>query len=246
VSSRQRRYGLRWDALVLHCPGPERSPLNPFHVQWVAACDAFFGDATTRGTVADHDALTIITYNNRPEPQLLECCLDHLGLHRYVVLGKGLADWRWSYKIELVHEYLSSGTCMTKYVLCLDGDDVLVLADPALILERYLELGCEMLFCGTRGDWPPSEQCAAFEDSVAADADPAHRHLNAGGYLATTAFLAARLEEIVTAMAGRAPWCTAEHGFDDQLAWRHLHRRHHPSIRVDAGCRVFLRFDEDR
>jgi hypothetical protein len=30
------------------------------------------------------------------------------------------------------------------------------------------------------------------------------------------------------------------YGFDDQLAWRHLHRRYYPEIKVDAARRVFV------
>lgn len=246
VTERQRRYAMRWDALILHCPGPERESANPVAQEWAEACEAFLADDELAGRGTDCDDLTIVTYNTRAEPCLLERCLAHLGVRNLAVLGKGLSGWRWSDKIELVYDYLESGAVTSEYVLCLDGDDVLVLDDPALVFQRFLQLDCEMLFCATRGDWPPSPECAAFEDSVAPEADPAHRHLNAGGYLARTSYLGPRLKEVMAAMAGHADWCTAEHGFDDQLAWRQLHRRYYPQMRVDTSCRVFLRFDDDR
>src|SRR5262245_57017179 len=64
---RQRIYGLSFDALILHCPSPQRAPENPFHTQWLAACEAFFADDETRGRLDDAPALTIVTYNTNPE-----------------------------------------------------------------------------------------------------------------------------------------------------------------------------------
>ena len=31
--------------------------------------------------------------------------------------------------------------------------------------------------------------------------------------------------------------------FDDQLAWRHLHRQEYPRIQVDSSSRIFRRYD---
>jgi hypothetical protein len=36
---------------------------------------------------------------------------------------------------------------------------------------------------------------------------------------------------------------TADGTFDDQLAWRHMHRIHHPAINVDTCASVFARLD---
>jgi anthranilate synthase component II len=241
----QRMYGLRSDALILHCPDPMRRPPNPFRHVWTEACRRFFADETLRDRFTDPDDLTILTYNTYDEEVLLERCLRRLGLRRHVVLGRHVEEWQWIHKIALVAEYLEHNRA-TEYVMCLDGDDVLVIGDPALALERFREIGSEMLFCGTRGDQPSSPECSQFENAVSEVADPWHRHLNAGAYLGRTEFVRARLREILAAHAAREPWCSSPYGFDDQLAWRHMHLRHHPDIRIDAACRVFLRFDEDR
>lgn len=244
TTERQRRYGLRRDALILHCPKGLRATTNPFHVEWEAACSAFFSDPSYKGLAPSLDELTVLTYNTRPEVGLLERCLARLGITDLVVLGRGLPGWSWSYKISLVLAYLRSGQCTTPYVLCLDDDDVLVIEDLAVVLDRFLSIGCQMLFSNTHADWPPSPECAAFEASLSDDPD--HCHLNAGGYVASTAYLTLRLEEIERGLVAHAPWCMTDRGFDDQLAWRHMHRLHHPDIQIDRECRIFVRFDDRR
>jgi hypothetical protein len=244
LTPRQVAYRLRFDALVLHCPKPQRSPDNPFHVEWQEACRTFFADHPVRALRPVQD-LTFVTINTRAQPALLERCFSHLGLP-LVVLGRGIPDWSWSYKITLVHSWLASGGCPTSHLVYLDGDDVLLIGEPELLWQRYLEIGSDLLFCNTRGDWPPNAECTAFEDQVNAGGDPTHRRLNAGGWIGEARYIGARLDEIVSALASREPWCQRPSGFDDQLAWRQLHRREHPRMQVDASCRIFLRFDEDR
>lgn len=240
------RYGTQRTAPIFHCPYPMRVTSNPFHRQWLRAIDQCLSDEDLRGCRSQIDGLTIVTYNTRPEPQLLERSLDHIGIQDYVVLGKGVQNWTWLHKISLVHDYLESGACTTPYILCLDGDDVIIARDPVDLVEDFLAAGTDILFCGTRGDQPPSQECWEFENSVPSYDDPQHRHLNAGCYIGRTDYVRARLAEIVGAVRRGEAWCLHEGAVDDQLAWRHLHRRMWPAIQVDVACRLFLRFDEDR
>jgi hypothetical protein len=242
----QRLYNLSYDSLILHCPGPMRVEENPFRSQWIDACETYFGDQEIKGNAISDERLTIVTYNNHEAECLLEAVAKHRGLDPLVVLGKHVTSWQWIEKIRLVYDYLASGACRTEYLLCLDGDDILIVGQPKEIVDRYRELDCRILFCNTRGDQPPSPECWDFENSVPRYTDPLHRHLNAGGYIGETAYIQECLAEILAAYERRKPWCFSEWGFDDQLAWRQLHRREYPRIQVDAGCRVFLRFDEDR
>jgi hypothetical protein len=241
-----RMYGLGSDALVLHCPGPQRIAPNPFRHSWARACERFFADEQSDGAFADHDDLTIVTYSNYEHEVLLELCLRRLGLRRFHVLGQGITDWQWLHKVSLTLDLLESGVVQTRYVMCLDGDDVLIVGDPALAVARLRETGARLLFCGTRGNQPPSPECWEFENSVPEYRDPRHRHVNAGAFIGESQYLRTRLREISDAHAAGEPWCFSKWGFDDQLAWRHMHMRYHPEIKVDAGCRVFMRFDEDR
>ena len=246
TSGAAARYGTTKDAVIYHCPYPMRVPTNPFHVQWEQAISTCLSDPDLAGRGRDLTDLTVITYNTRPEPCLLERCFDHLGYAGLVVLGREVTQWSWAHKITLVHDYLRSGACSTPYVLCLDGDDVIVVGDPTVLVGRFESTGAEVVFCGTRGNQPACPECWDFENLVGRDLDPLHRHLNAGCYLGRTDYVAARLAEIALAIQTGEPWCLADGHVDDQLAWRQLHRREHPKIMIDAGCRLFLRFDEDR
>jgi hypothetical protein len=229
--------------LVIHCPNPVRGPSTRWRQVWEQECAQLFANESIRGAVADHSELTIITYNNHGVPCLLERCLAHIGVENFVVLGQDKAAWSWEYKISLVWDYLRSGTPVTKYVMCLDGDDVLVMGSPQLILERFLQSQCEILFCNTPANWPPSTECWYFEDSVAGGAHPAHRHLSAGGYIGRSAYISDRLSDIVDGITNLNSSFLAPHGFSDQLAWRHMHRIHHPEIRIDTFASVFGRLD---
>jgi len=169
--------------------------------------------------------------------------MGHLGLS-LTVLGRGTEGWRWEYKITLVRDYLDS-VDRGLYVMCLDAFDTLVLASPREILGRFGRTSADLLFASTGSDWPPSESHRIFEDQVARDASPAHRHLNAS-YIGKTATVRSCLDEIVRGIEAAEPWCHAESGFDDQLAWREMHRRYYPRLQIDTQCLIFARFDEDR
>jgi len=246
-SRTQQLHGLSSpEAFILHCPAPQRARSNPFRRVWVDTCARYFADETLRARFSDPEDLTILTYNNKPEAGLLERSLEFLGLTRYVVVGRGVETWTWLHKVSLVLDYLDADLCETTHLMCLDGDDVLVVDDPALALDRFEESGSELLFAGTRGNQPSSPECWEFENSVPEYRDPRHRHLNAGGYIGKTSYIQARLREIVAAGAAGESWCFSRYGFDDQLAWRQMHRHRYPEIKVDADCRIFVRFDEDR
>lgn len=229
--------------LIVHCPGPLRVPSNPWCQIWENVCAEFLANESVRGSAAAHNDLTIITYNNHGAPRLLERCLAHLGIADVVVLGKDKVDWHFEYKISLVWDYLRSGACGTEYAICLDGDDVLMLGDPGSILERFLHSRCEILFCNTMADWPPSAECWQFEESVARGAHPAYRHLSSGGYIGRTAYISDRLSDIMEGIPDRNPSFLAAGGFDDQMAWRQMHRVHHPAIRIDTSASIFARLD---
>jgi hypothetical protein len=240
---RRHLYRLKTNAVVLHCPGPLRSPENTMHVEWIEAQESFFNDLTIRHSFSDEPDLKIVTYNTSQNRSLLERCMDHLGL-RLTVLGHDLEDWRWEYKITLVRDYLKSST-PTNYIMCLDAFDTLVLASPREILARFRKASIGILFGGTGSDWPASAVHRRFEVKVADDASPAHRHLNAS-YIGRTSDVNACLDRIEQAIRRPEPWCFTESGFDDQLAWREMHRLYYPRLQIDKNCLIFARFDEDR
>jgi hypothetical protein len=236
---------LQTDAVVFHCPGPLRDPSNPVHLDWERAQKEFFADENGKGSTyfADDPGLAIITYNTRQDRALLERCMSHLGLS-LTVLGRGAEGWRWESKITLVRDYLDS-VDPGPHVMCLDAFDTLVLASPQEILGRFRQTSADLLFASTGSDWPPSESHRIFENQVSQDASPAHRHLNAS-YIGKTATVRSCLDEIVRGIEVAEPWCHTDSGFDDQLAWREMHRRYYPRLQIDTQCLIFSRFDKNR
>jgi hypothetical protein len=238
-------YGLHTDAIILHCPGPLRRPGGAMEAAWEKAQRAFFTDPATNGMCSDVPDLTIITYNTHPARSLLEDCARRLGVRELVVLGEGAPKWKLEYKITLTSRYLADHPA-AEYVMCLDAADVLMLGCPQTALERFQIADTQILFSSTAWDWPRSKECWGFEDRVAADAEPAHRHVNTGGLIGRTEYVRECLTEIETALKSGATWGLTRQGFDDQLAWRVLHTRRHPMIKVDMHCKVFVRFDQHR
>ncbi|MCX2950183.1 glycosyltransferase domain-containing protein [Lentzea sp. NEAU-D7] len=240
---RRQQYGLTTDAVVLHCPGPLRRRDNPVHVEWEQAQLSFFADASLGKSFQDDPRLTVITYNASGRESLLERCGAHLGI-TVVVLGRTVRDWSWEHKITLVRDYLESAE-PAENVMCLDAFDTLILDGPQMILERFHATSAEILFGCTATDWPPSREHERFEADVYRDASWAHRHLNAS-YIGKTAEVRRCLEQIVHGIEAGEPWCRTDTGFDDQLAWREMHRQRHPCLKIDVNCSIFVRFDEDR
>ena len=246
TDSREHRataYGVETDAIVLHCPGPLRDPEHPMHREWELAQSTFFADHNYRGSAQNDLRLKIITYNTKSETSLLESCAAHLGVD-LVVLGAGISDWCWEYKIILVHDYLKKNH-ESELVLCVDAFDTLLLGAPSEIVSRFLSTESTILFASTGSDWPPSQVHRRFEEKAAGLHSPEHRHLNAS-YIGITSEVVDCLSTIRQAIQQNSPWCRTVDGFDDQLAWRELHRRRYPRLKIDHKCVVFARFDKFR
>lgn len=186
--------------------------------------------------------LTLVTYNNRPFKSRLERCYEACGIEQAVVLGKEVARWDWSAKVRLVLEFLEAGRCMTRYLAATDADDVLIVNDPATLLDRFRGYSCDVLFCNTFVDWPPSQPYRDFE-TLKNYRHPLHCRLSAGGYVGDREALVGYLRILLAAYEKREDWSLFNGVFDDQLGWRSLHARYHPSIQVDTACRVFKRYD---
>jgi len=190
--------------------------------------------------------VAFLTYNTSPEASLVERCYKAYGIEDAVVLGQGLKEWDWYSKVRLVLDYLESGQCDTPFVLVTDANDVLMINDPATIAARFLSCQTDVLFCNTSVDWPPNLECCDFETTTY-PANPLHCHLSAGAYFARTPSLLRYLRRLQSAHAAAEVWTLGFHArFDDQLAWRNLHRQEYPRIKVDSFSRIFRRYDINR
>jgi len=186
--------------------------------------------------------VTFVTYHNYKKKCLIELCYEAYGIHDFVVLGRDVVRWDWGAKIKLVLDYLESGACTTRYVLCTDADDVLMVRDPSPMLDRFDSCSCDLLFCNTFVDYPPNKDCRDFE-TLKYYTHPLHCRLSAGAYIAEREALASCLRELAEAYDQQAPWTQDEGIFVDQLGWRYLHSKYHPRIQVDQRCLIFKRYD---
>lgn len=186
--------------------------------------------------------VTFITYHNYKFKCLIERCYEAYGIYDYVVLGRDVVQWDWGAKVTLVLDYLESGACTTRYVLCTDADDVLMVRDPSTMLDRFRACSCDLLFCNTFVDYPPNKVCRDFE-TLKYYTHPLHCRLSAGAYIAEKVALTSYLRELVDAYHKNAPWAFDEGAYVDQLGWRYLHARDYPKIQVDYRSLIFKRYD---
>jgi hypothetical protein len=186
--------------------------------------------------------VTFVTYHNYHFRCLIERCYECYGINDFVVLGKEVQDWDWGSKVKVVLDYVESGACKTKYVLCTDADDVLLVKDPFPLLDRFHSYSCDILFCNTFVDYPSNKEYRNFE-TLTYYTHPLHCRLSAGAYLADKEALVVYLRELLTAYREKASWAMDTGGFFDQLGWRYLHSKYYPKIRVDHRCRIFKRYD---
>jgi hypothetical protein len=188
------------------------------------------------------DDVTFVTYHNYKFKCLLERCYEAYGIRDFVVLGREVVRWDWSAKVKLVLDYLESGACTTRYVLCTDADDVLMIRDPAVLLDRFRSYGCDLLFCNTFVDYPPDPKCRDFE-TLRYYTHPLHCRLSAGAFMAERTALLGCLRELAAAHDERQPWAWYGGAYIDQLGWRHLHVKYYPQIQVDYRSLIFKRYD---
>lgn len=92
--------------------------------------------------------LTIVTWNNYTSESILEKTCKHLGIPLQVH-GKDLTDWCTNFKCKINLMYESCLKANTKYVLGLDSRDLIMVATPHQILEKFKKMKAKMLFGGT-------------------------------------------------------------------------------------------------
>jgi hypothetical protein len=209
---------------VLHAPGkPEFLPRKE---------EIFSLHQHTKPSIGLPDDLTIITFNNR-QGSLLEDCL---GDTRHIVLGRDVV--RWSHHLKLLQMYQCLPTIATPFVMVLDAYDVLILRDLAGVLEEFKEVGCRALFNGEIRDWPEDldHEVRAFDQKLLKEGVARNycRHLNAGAWLAETAFAA----EIVNKAIHIEPM--TKHTYSEQARIKCCYPDLYPDMLVDYDCRIFI------
>jgi len=212
--------------LVVHAPG-----LTGKNLLWQAVKTEFF--LSERRSYGGAAGLTILTWNNRRQPGVLQQCLDHLGVP-HVVLGQGVRHWKNLYKNRLTHEALAEVT--TPYVMGLDAADVLVLGHPQAILDRFRgEFSCKLLIGAETHCFPEIAELRRFEDSLPGATSPWH-YLNSGMWIGETGFC----REFFRVAAETEPWPGDERfQRSDQGVLKKVFRRFYPQALLDTQCRMF-------
>ena len=204
------------------------------------------------------DNLTIVTCRNKgsmedriidhlkgyEEKSILESSLEYLGINGLVVLKDGRLPWRCTFKFELIHNYLNSGKCNTKYFMCCDAIDVIFKDDPQKVIDIFESFSCDMLFMSTHSldGYSCMPQVKEFVDKINGDNG---RYMNSGVYIGRTKFVK---EVIGDAMNYAIPHGVTmdeyreylssnpsdyPKGSQDQDIFRFLERKFYPRIKVD-------------
>lgn len=178
--------------------------------------------------------VTVITFNNGGSFHqrgkrlgLLEDSFRRSGLTDIIVLGRGTTDWKNSYKIQLLLDYLNGGSARA-YVLVVDSADVILANDLGPLIDRFRTFECRALFNAERRHWP-ADLPPFDEQSAKGEYFPC---LNSGVWVAETAFA----RELAAYCAGLA---VPKHKKSDQVRYKMAYRQFYPTMRVDHRCALF-------
>lgn len=114
---------------VIHCPDVEKNPIWPIKTYKTST---FINDSN----------LKIITWNNKDKGCFEKSCEDSNVLVE--VFGKEIEKWNNYLKFKYNIEAASDTSC--EYIMGCDSHDVLLLGSPSLILEKFKEKKCKLLF----------------------------------------------------------------------------------------------------
>lgn len=189
------------------------------------------------------EEITVMTFNNRSNSGLVERQAARMALPHFRVLARDVAQWSWAVKVGSPLRALQGGQITTPYVLVLDGDDMLAVAplDGGVMISTLEKSGADLLFCSTTQDWPPTPECKAYETKVAPACD--WPFLSAGGVFGRTDEYRECCEIILANWAAGDPAVLHDGRFNDQKAWRWIHRMRYPKVKVDVERGIFGRYD---
>jgi len=192
--------------------------------------------------------ITFITYNNKDTPVLFEKFCKAYNFEHSAVIAKNYGKWNWNGKIGPLLEYLEKD-CKTEYIIAADGFDVAILLDriqdyyDGYLIRVFESFDCSILFCNSKDDWPPIMLYKKFESDLYQESQM-HNHLSAGGFMGKRKYIIERLKEIYEAYVNNDLWVLFDGRFDDALAWRAMHYKYYPQIKVDSKCALWSRYDD--
>ena len=174
---------------------------------------------------------------------ILESNLDYLGLD-LVVLKDARLPWRNTFKFEMIHNYLNSGKCTTKYFMCCDAIDVIFIDNPQRVIDIFHTFECDALFMSTQSldGYNCMPEVKGWADRINGGR---MRYLNSGVYIGKTSFIKKVFDEAIkyaiphgVTMDGYREYLKSEpkdypNGSQDQDIFRYLEPDFYPRLRVD-------------
>ena len=176
------------------------------------------------------------------QTSILEENMKYLGLD-LVVLKDGRLPWRNTFKFEMLHNYLNSDKCTTKYFMCLDAIDVIFVNDPKIVVDIYESFDCDALFMSTHSldGYNCMPEVKKWVDTI----NSKGRYLNCGVYIGKTSFVKEMVEEAMkfaiphgVTMGDYREYLNSQpkdypKGSQDQDIFRYIEPNFYPRLRVD-------------
>ncbi|OAI57713.1 hypothetical protein AYO47_01595 [Planctomyces sp. SCGC AG-212-M04] len=231
VTAHNRLFGTT--PIVVHAPGPLSDGWR------------FFAEGVFESPIAptpSRHSFTLITWNGDDRPAkpngLLENNVARFGVAP-LVLRSGSTPWKNIAKLALTAKALEQ--IDTEFVIGLDSADVLVLAHPDEIVDRFIRhFSCDLVFNATGSRcWPERPAYVLFESNLPEAAGAKGRHwLNSGAFVGRTDFC----KQYFAAAAD-----AAERGefVGDQDVIKAIWPDWHPQVHVDYRSLIFQWFNED-
>ena len=161
-------------------------------VQFEHPKDLTIATCRNEGSMEDRIIPHLSGYEN---VSILESNLDYLGLG-LVVLKDARLPWRNTFKFEMIHNYLNSGKCTTKYFMCCDAIDVIFIDDPQRVIDIFHSFECDALFMSTHSmdGYNCMPEVKKWADRISGGR---MRYLNSGVYIGKTSFIKKVFDEAI-------------------------------------------------
>ena len=184
------------------------------------------------------------------ENSILEENMRYLGLD-LVVLKDSRLPWRNTFKFEMLHNYLNSGDCETKYFMCLDAIDVIWVDEPQKVINIFNSYDCDALFMSTHST--DGYNCMPGVKKWVDTINVRGRYLNSGVYIGRTSFVKKMIEEAMkyaiphgVTMDDYRDYLNGQPkdyptGSQDQDIFRYIEKKFHPQIKVDYQNKMAFR-----
>ena len=189
-------YRHQWTALVIHQP---KFTKLPAFISIPLLC------GHVKGKLHCPPDLAILLVHDYEDQPIMERSLHYAGIDGFVVWRPTDAGpWRNTRKLIALHEYLTGGACQAEYVLYCDAADAVIRDDPGKAIDLLKDHDCDMLLsCSRKGEpyylFPEVQE---WTDALAEEAGSKGLYINAGVWVAKTAFLTELVERAEARRSG--------------------------------------------